>query len=92
DPGGLSDSDTILVTVSSVNDPPYVANPISDRSYAEDSGAHTVVTNLDSVFADPDLGTVLSYSAASNNSNMQVSVKNKSLIVNYSANTFGSAQ
>ncbi|MCB0307209.1 MAG: hypothetical protein KDI38_25825, partial [Calditrichaeota bacterium] len=91
DPGGLSDSDTILVTVISANDPPYVANPISDRSYAEDSGPHTVVTDLDSVFADPDPGTLFSYSAASNSGNVQVSVQNKSLIVNFAANAVGNA-
>ncbi|MCK6621885.1 MAG: tandem-95 repeat protein [Calditrichaceae bacterium] len=89
DPGGLSHTDTMLVIVAAENDLPLVANPISDVIYPEDGGTHTVVADLNAVFSDPDPGTVLSFSAASDNPDIQVNVAGDSLTLNASLNYFG---
>ncbi len=89
DPGGLSHTDTMLVIVAAENDLPVVANPIPDVAYPEDGGTHTVVANLNAVFSDPDPGTVLSFSAASDNPDIQVTVAGDSLTLDASLNYFG---
>jgi hypothetical protein len=51
DPGSLSDSDSMTVTVSAVNDPPVVSN-IPDVGFAEDGSNSSV--DLDDYVTDPD--------------------------------------
>ncbi len=89
DPGPLSDSDTITVTVTSVDDPPVVASAIEDVSFNEDTGP-IVVANLDTVFNDPDPNTTLIYSVQSDNADILVSMSGAILMVNASANFSGS--
>ncbi|MCP4412727.1 MAG: hypothetical protein GY808_09210, partial [Gammaproteobacteria bacterium] len=84
-----SDMDTINVTIHTVNDTPFVANPISDKSYDEDTGPHIVVTDLYNVFSDSDPGDVLTFTASSDNSDIQVSVQGNTLNVNLTPNYFG---
>ncbi|RMG22679.1 MAG: hypothetical protein D6732_25470, partial [Methanobacteriota archaeon] len=57
---GATDSASVLCMVMPVNDPPYVVSPVADVSYGEDSGVHTVVSDVSTVFADPDPGDILS--------------------------------
>ncbi len=89
DPGGLEDSDTITVTVSAAGDPPFVANPIPDLEFPEDSGPVTAAENLNEVFSDPDPGAALSFSAFSDNPGIQPAVQGASLAVSSSPNFFG---
>ncbi len=89
DPGGLSDSDTITVTVTAVGDPPFVANPIADLEFAEDSGPAIAAANLHEVFSDPDPGTVFSFSAVSDNPDILPEVQGAGLAVSSSLNFFG---
>jgi len=51
DPGNLSDSDSMTVTVSAVNDPPLVSN-IPDVSFVENGGDSSI--DLDDYVTDPD--------------------------------------
>ncbi|MCA1800274.1 MAG: hypothetical protein LC650_03185, partial [Actinobacteria bacterium] len=71
--GSLSANDQFTVTVNNVNDRPVVNQPISDRVVDEHFGS--IEIDLSSVFSDPDVGDVLTYSAvSSNNSVVEVSV------------------
>jgi len=89
DPGGLSDNDTMQVTVTAVNDPPFVVNPISDQTYVEDGGAHTAVQDLNTVFSDPDPGFAFTFSAAASNANILPQVQGDSLVINSALNYTG---
>ncbi|NUQ42566.1 MAG: T9SS type A sorting domain-containing protein, partial [Calditrichaceae bacterium] len=90
DPAGLSDIDTILVTVTGANDPPFVVNPIPDLSFPEDSGPHLVVADLNAMFFDPDPGSAFVFAVQSDNPDIQVVAQNDSLWVDGSLNYFGS--
>ncbi|MCA1806456.1 MAG: T9SS type A sorting domain-containing protein, partial [Actinobacteria bacterium] len=71
--GSLSANDQFTVTVNNVNDRPVVNQPISDRVVDEHFGS--IEIDLSSVFSDPDVGDVLTYSAVSSiNSVVEVSV------------------
>ena len=61
DTAGASVASNFNVTVADVNDPPVVANPISDQTATQD--AVFSFTIPDNTFADPDVGDVLDYSA-----------------------------
>ena len=64
DGSGMQINDSFNIVVSNVNDAPYVANAISDRSAVEDqSFSFTFPLNT---FADIDVGDSLSYSAVEN--------------------------
>ncbi|RMG26292.1 MAG: T9SS C-terminal target domain-containing protein, partial [Methanobacteriota archaeon] len=56
----------------------------------EDSGVHTVVSDVSTVFADPDPGDILSYSVSSSNPNIIVSLVGSALQLTSSANFYGS--
>ncbi|MCB0306205.1 MAG: T9SS type A sorting domain-containing protein, partial [Calditrichaeota bacterium] len=88
DPGGLADSDTMIVTVSAVV-LPFVLNPIPNKTYAEDSGPHIAAADLNTVFFNPNPADPLSYSAVSDNPDIQVNLNGLSLGVDFSANYFG---
>jgi sugar lactone lactonase YvrE len=61
DSGGLTTSTSFDLTVSSVNDAPYVANPIADRIATEGNAyAYTIPSNT---FTDVDPGDILTYTA-----------------------------
>ncbi|MCB0298536.1 MAG: hypothetical protein KDE52_00690, partial [Calditrichaeota bacterium] len=89
DPGLLSDTDTVTVTVSSVNDAPFVASAIADLAFNEDEGPATASADLNSNFGDPDPGTTLNYTTSSDNANITATVTGSQLTVNASANYFG---
>ncbi len=89
DPGNLSGSDTISVTVTPVNDAPVVANAIPDTTILEDSGAHTIVANIAGVFADMDSDT-LSYSVSAE-SGLTAAIFGNALDVTPDLNFFGQA-
>ena len=67
-----------------------MANPIPDQFFPEDSGPNTAVQNLNNVFADPDPGTVFTFSTSSNNANIQSQVQGDSLLINSALNFTGS--
>ncbi|RMI25184.1 MAG: T9SS C-terminal target domain-containing protein, partial [Calditrichaeota bacterium] len=62
----------------------------ADVSYGEDSGVHTVVSDVSTVFADPDPGDILSYSVASSNPNIIVSLVGSALQLSAATNFYGS--
>jgi hypothetical protein len=75
----LSTDETFTVTVFNVNDPPVVANPISDRTYNERFGTASV--SLAAVFSDPD-GDELTLSAVSANTGVvTVSISGTTLTI-----------
>ena len=92
DPGNLTGSDTITVTVSSVLDAPAVANAIPDLTFAEDSGPALAVADLNTVFTNPEPGTSLTFTFSSSNAGIQVSGQNDSLIIASSQDFAGSGQ
>lgn len=92
DPGGLWDSDTITVTVTAVGDPPFVANPIPDVEFPEDSGPVTAAVNLHEVFSDPDPGAALFFSVFSDNPGIQPLLQGANLAVASSLNFFGGGE
>jgi len=53
-------TDDVKIIVTDSNRPPFVKTPINDFSIAEDSVDSTTV-NLNNVFADSDLNTVMTY-------------------------------
>jgi len=53
-PGGRTVSRTVLLTVTPVNDPPILANPIADITVNEDAPV-TIVELFPQVFNDPDV-------------------------------------
>jgi len=73
------------------NNPPTVSSPISDVSYPEDSGPHTRVVDLNTVFSDPDAGDYLIFNAYSDNQSIVATISSPALIINSLANYFGSA-
>jgi hypothetical protein len=64
-------TDTFTVTITPVNDPPFVAQPIADMTVL--IGTTTRVVDLGGVFSDPDIGNgdvlTFSYNDAQDNSN-----------------------
>ncbi|MCF7912223.1 MAG: tandem-95 repeat protein [Candidatus Cloacimonetes bacterium] len=80
--GRLIASDQTMLTVTGLNDPPYIVDdPITTIEFDEDSGYQF---NLGSVFADPDLpyGDQLTYQVSGN---MDVIVEFSGSVVNLSA-------
>ncbi len=92
DPGELSDLDTMLVTVTDIfiNTPPDVVAPIADAVYSEDDGVHVPAADLKLIFFDPDINQTLTFSAFSENSDIQASIDNAALVVEATENFWGS--
>ncbi|MCF7911210.1 MAG: tandem-95 repeat protein [Candidatus Cloacimonetes bacterium] len=79
-------SDTVPVEVTSVNDPPVVANPIPDFSFNEDTSDEHL--SLGYIFSDPD-GDVLEY-GFSNNINLNIAIDGYGLVtITNQPNWFG---
>ncbi|NOX19618.1 MAG: tandem-95 repeat protein [Chlorobi bacterium] len=83
--------DTIDVSVLPINDPPYVRVGITDFSFNEDSGVHTLISDVAFVFADPDPGDTLAYSIFSDNEEITAKLNGRVLTVESAPNYFGSA-
>ncbi|HEY1100207.1 MAG TPA: putative Ig domain-containing protein, partial [Myxococcota bacterium] len=66
DQGGLTDTATVTVTITGVNDAPTVASLIADKTTAEDAAFNFSVA---SNFADIDVGDTRTYSATLSNGN-----------------------
>ena len=72
------------------NNPPILANPISDVVYDEDTGPHQVVADLNTVFSDPDAGDFLTFSTQSQNPDIQAYLQSRvTLLVNSTLNYSG---
>ena len=93
DPQNAFDTDTLTVTVISQNDAPFLAIAIPDTLFPEDSGPHTIVSDLNSIFADPDPNTIFSFTASSDNTAIQTFVDTlaASLLINTAPDSFGIA-
>jgi hypothetical protein len=66
DAGGLFVRDTLVVTVTPVNDAPFVAAAMPDTSVAEDSGPVDNYRDLNEVFGDVEDGGSLKFTVESN--------------------------
>src|SRR6185503_5962618 len=55
-PGPLTSTETVRISVTPVNDPPVLANPIADLTINEDS-PNTLIELFPRVFNDPDIAT-----------------------------------
>jgi hypothetical protein len=73
------------------NNPPIVASHITDVDYLEDSGPHTRVVDLNTIFSDPDPGDYLIFSAQSDNQAIAATINSPALEIHSQANYFGSA-
>jgi hypothetical protein len=73
--GAKSDQKSVTISLTAVNDPPEVVNPIADRVVPED-GPETVIVLFPGVFADPDdpTGQSLTFSASSDNAVVATSI------------------
>jgi hypothetical protein len=87
--GDQNDTVTVNVTVTSVNDVPVVANPLSDLSVTED--ASNTTRGLGNVFIDADNTSITKSVTSSNPSLVTASVNGNVLTLDYQANQSGSA-
>ena len=86
----LSVSDTFSVTVTPVEDPPYVSNPIEDQNVDEDFEAFTI--NLNEHFADYDVNDELSYFVSYNDTEVQASISDSILTLDSVTNWNGTTE
>ena len=89
DPSNGAGSDTIIVTVSAIPDPPLLVNPIEDVTYSEDGGPITVAADLNTVFENAEPVT-MTFSATSDNPDITTAITGSSLSVNSTQDYFGS--
>ncbi len=87
--GSLSVSDTFNVTITNVNDAPYVVLAIPDTAFSEDFGKR-FIRKLTNVFADADNPT-LTYAANVLSGSVTTNISNDSLYINSVLNYYGSA-
>jgi len=81
DPDLAFDTDTVVFTVSPVNDGPEVLNPLPDTLYiTEDDADIILATDLKQVFHDVD-GDTLSFSVECSNDNINLTIVNDTLFV-----------
>ncbi len=90
--GEFAASDTFTVTITPVNDPPTLISPIADITFPEDGGPRLVAASLAAIFHDPDPGAGLSFSASSDNPDIQALLAGDSLLVASSLNYFGNGR
>ena len=86
----LAASDSFSVSVSSVDDPPFVNSAIPDQSLQEDDDNLTI--DLTSFFSDIDSSETFIYSVSSSDDSLvNASIEGSSLILSLVADQFGSA-
>ena len=84
-----SPPDEVVITVVNFDKAPYVKDPIENVSV--DKGAPDQIINLKTVFADDDIGDILSYSVTSNANDQVVTAKitGTDLTLSFSAENTG---
>lgn len=90
DDSGAADRDTIQVTITPVNDPPFLSAQLPDTSIYEDSGINVLISNLYDFFNDPD-DPQLSFDALAD-TGLQLSVFGDSLLAAPDSNFFGKSR
>ncbi len=70
-------SNIVLLTITNINDPPYLISNISNQSITKNSN---LTLNMNSYFSDPDTKTNLTYTV-STNSNIELSQNNNTIIL-----------
>ena len=87
---GKSVSDTFTITVNAVDDPPFVANEISN--IIADENANNVTINLSNVFSDVDnTGLIKSILANSNPTLISANIIDDQLTIEFLENQYGEA-
>ena len=90
DSGGLSVTNTFVVTVNAVNDLPTVVTPINDVTV--DENADNTVIDLSGVFADvEDQNLTFSVYSNSNGQLLNATIDGDSLTLDYAADQFGTS-
>lgn len=85
--GGTSVSDTFLVTVAPINDPPHIVAALRDTTFNENFGKQFVF-KVSNFFADVD-NTTLNYSVSNLNGGLSASISNDSLYLISEFHFFG---
>jgi len=73
------------------NQPPFLVSPIPDTSFAEDTGPHTIIKDLNKIFVDPDPDDILRFIPISHNYKIRPIAAGDSLVIFTGFNYFGSA-
>lgn len=90
DSGGLSVDDIFIVTITPVNTPPVVVNPIADVTVDENSAPTAI--DLTNIFSDVEDATlILSVENNTNGGLVTPSLNGNQLTLTYAAQTFGIA-
>ncbi|QLK47019.1 hypothetical protein DR996_18460 [Vibrio owensii] len=88
--GGVTETTTVTLNVTPVNDKPVVENTIADQVLPEDFAAHTI--NLNEAFGDvDDADSELTFTVSGNN-NIQVSIVNGIATITPTADWNGSEE
>ncbi|NUQ80667.1 MAG: tandem-95 repeat protein [Bacteroidetes bacterium] len=88
DPSFETATDTFVVTIDPVNDPPFLQNPIGDKTIAEDSGTQMLLTDVSLFFDDSDSPN-LTYEASSLKEGLIVELQSGGLKVTPALNING---
>ncbi|MBW8333933.1 MAG: T9SS type A sorting domain-containing protein, partial [Prolixibacteraceae bacterium] len=88
----ISAADQVIITVISIDKPPYVKDPIENVSV--DKRSPNQIIDLKTVFADDDLDDILIYSVTSNSNDQVVTatITGFNLTLSFSAENTGSAE
>ncbi len=86
---GVSSDYSEIWNFTTINDTPIVLQPITDVIFDEDTGPHLIIANLDSIFYDSPPDSILSYSAVSQNPEIQSNIAQKQLIISSTQDYFG---
>lgn len=86
--GQYTVSDTFVVNVIPVNDPPVLTLPVADKVYMEDMGTVTAVNDLKVHFSDVD-GDTLSFSVFGSGINTTAEIINDALVITGLSDKFG---
>lgn len=92
DTNGGTDQATVTITITPVDDPPEVSNPISDVE-VDENAADTII-DLTNVFTDPDNDDSAITKAVQSNDNpslVTASIVGNTLTLDYQADQFGTA-
>jgi len=88
DPKGKSDTDTVTVIVSPIEDDPVVISPVGNFVLHEDFEKF-ILANPNDIFNDPDPGDSLTFSVSTDNSKISAGLDNGNIYLEAEADYFG---
>ncbi|MEJ2545484.1 MAG: FG-GAP-like repeat-containing protein, partial [Calditrichaceae bacterium] len=75
-----------------LNSPPILVQAINDTILTQDISVNLIISDMNTVFDDPDTNDVLTFSAISSNVHVNAIIDSNSLFINYTVGYHGSAQ